>query len=106
MPYELGYIRHAKDEILDPAVRSEHGEVHWTPITLFYDAVGPADVVLLDGHGVRGGGLTHPVEGCAPVRNRRGAGLVGEDLKDAAAEDVLALKRQSRKVSVACRNDL
>src|ERR1035438_17026 len=93
LPYELGYVHHAMDEILDLAVPPEHRGVHRAPITLLKCAVGPADIILLYGHGVWGAGLARPVEGGAQTRDTGGSrvvGVVGEGLKNAAAEEILA----------------
>ena len=104
LPNELRHVLNAMDQIHDPAVRPQHGGVDRAPVTFLEDAVRPPYVVFLDGHGVWSDGLEHPVEGRAQFRDtrcRKVLGIIGENLEDTPAEQVLPLSHRCLKICVA-----
>src|SRR5260370_17251531 len=83
------------DDVADLAVSVEDRRVEGTPEALLEAAalgLGPADVVLLNRHGVGGAGGAHGVERGAQVAHSVGGrvvGVVGEDVKQPAPAALL-----------------
>ena len=91
--HECGHVLDAMDDELELASGSENGGVDRAPVALHERAVGLADVVLLDGHGVGRERPSYPIERGAQVGRPRGGGVVGvvrERVEDVAAAKVLA----------------
>ena len=108
---ELRDVLDAVDEIGDIAVRSQDRRIDRAPIPLFKSAAlgfGPANVVLLHGHGVRHSMCQHPLQGGFQVSDSRCGRIIriiGKDLKQPAAEDFLALGHRGLQVRSADRHD-
>jgi hypothetical protein len=110
-PDELGHVLDPVDDVADTAQVVHDGRVHRAPVAhLEPPALGlrPADVVLLHRHRVRPARLAHPLERRAQVADAgrgRIVGVVGEDVEDAAPEDVVAADHGRGQVRLAHRDD-
>src|SRR5689334_25119795 len=99
------------DDVHELALRVEHRDVGRAPVSLLESPTrgfGPADVVLLDRHGVRGPALAHAIERRAQVADpggRRVVRVVGEHFEQSAADDLLALGHRGGEIRLVHGRD-
>jgi hypothetical protein len=109
--HELGDVLDPVDDVGQVPVRPQDRGVERAPVADLEPAAlgfGTADVVLLHRHRVGHPAVPHPVQGGAQVPNAGGlrvVGVVGEDLEQPAAQDVLAPGHGGVQVGVAHRHD-
>ncbi len=105
--HKLGDVLNPMNDKVHSAVGAEYRRILWAPVPFFESAAfrfGPANIVLLDGHGVGPAEFEHANERCPQVIHAgclRIVGIIREDFENATAQNLLATRHGGEQIGVA-----